>query len=520
MSYRTVCAFAIACACLSASADPAAPPQAQVIRAVASLDRMAAELMQRSGVPGMAIAVVQGDRILYAKGFGVRAVGSPQKVDADTVFALASVSKPLGATVVAQQVGAGVVAWDTPVRKHLPWFTPGNPYVSDNVTIGDLYAHRSGLPDHAGDSLEEMGYSQEHILRRLNQLPLTAFRSSYAYANYGMTAAAEAVATASGSDWASLSERVLYRPLGMASTSGRFADFLARPNRAPGHVKENGRFVLGPERSGAGEQRWSSAVNTDRTQATGGTSSSARDMARWMSFVLSGGKGPDGAVIVPAAALMPALTPKSITYEAKERGKSAGHNGYGFSLDTTDAGRTLWSHSGALSWGASTNVSMLPSANTGIVVLTNTWPTGVPEALAAQFNDIVQTGRVQKDWYQLYASMFAPFFKPQGELAGKARSATAAPAKALESYVGNYQNDYHGTASVVRTAQGGLELRLGPAPHLVYALQHWDGDTFSFMPVNDTAPPGSISKAQFSGNTLTLEHYNHFGLGTFARTAP
>ena len=105
------------------------------------------------------------------------------------------------------------------------------------MTIGDLYSHRSGLPDHAGDELEDLGYDRRQVLERLKYLPLAPFRITYAYTNFGLTAAAEAVAAAAGKSWEDLSDEVLYRPLGMTSTSSRFADFMARPDHAVGHVK-------------------------------------------------------------------------------------------------------------------------------------------------------------------------------------------------------------------------------------------------------------------------------------------
>src|SRR5690606_1757454 len=139
-------------------------------------------------------------------------------IDADTVFQIASLSKPVTATVVARQVQAGTVGWDTPVVKHLPWFRLKEPWVTPHVTIGDLLSHRSGLPDHAGDALEDIGYDRRQVLERLRLLPLAPFRISYAYTNFGFTAAAEAVAAASGKDWATLCEDVLFKSLGMAST--------------------------------------------------------------------------------------------------------------------------------------------------------------------------------------------------------------------------------------------------------------------------------------------------------------
>jgi CubicO group peptidase (beta-lactamase class C family) len=218
-------------------------PPGQIDQAIRKLNGLVAVIMRKTGIPGMAVAVVRGGKTVYAQGFGVRRAGAPGKVDADTVFQIASLSKPVGATVVAREVSRHVVAWDTPVVQHLPWFALQDEWVTQHVTIGDMYAHRSGLPDHAGDDLEDVGYDRRQVLERLRFLPLHAFRDEYAYTNFGVTAAAEAVAAAAGTDWATLSEDAIYKPLGMTSTSSRFADFEQRADRAVGHVKGGGAFV-------------------------------------------------------------------------------------------------------------------------------------------------------------------------------------------------------------------------------------------------------------------------------------
>ena len=96
--------------------------------------------------------------------------------------------------MVAHQVGTGAIGWDTPIVSKLPWFALSDPAVTQMVTVGDMMSHRSGLPDHAGDQLEDLGYDRGYVLDRLRQLPLDPFRISYAYTNFGLTAGAEAVA--------------------------------------------------------------------------------------------------------------------------------------------------------------------------------------------------------------------------------------------------------------------------------------------------------------------------------------
>ena len=173
-------------------------PAGRIDDAVARVDGLVGDLMRSTGIPGMAVAIVHGGKVLYAKGFGLRDAtkggGQDNTVDADTVFQLASVSKSVGATVVAHEVSDNVVTWDTPVTSKLPWFALNDAYVTSHLTIADLYSHRSGLPDHAGDKLEDLGYDRRQVLERLKYLPLAPFRNSYAYTNFGVTATASAAA--------------------------------------------------------------------------------------------------------------------------------------------------------------------------------------------------------------------------------------------------------------------------------------------------------------------------------------
>lgn len=483
-------------------------PDGQIDRALGQLDTLAAAIMQKSGIPGMAVAVVRDGRTVYAKGFGIRKVGAPETVDADTVFQIASLSKPVTATVVARQVQAGVVGWDTPVVKHLPWFRLKDAWVTSHVTIGDLLSHRSGLPDHAGDQAEDLGFNRRQVLDRLRRLPLEPFRISYAYTNFGFTAGAEAAAVASGKDWATLSEDALFKPLGMASTSARFADFEKRSNRAFGHVKTRDGFQARYQRK------------PDAQAPAGGVSSSVNDMARWLAMVTQGGMA-EGRAFIDTKALLPAMSAQAFSSHARSFTARPGFYGYGFNVSVTPAGRMSFSHSGAFALGAGTNLVILPSAGVGIVVLTNAAPTGAAEAVSAEFMDLVQFGKIERDWLPAYAAVLAPISAPIGSLVGKERPAKPAPAGNLAGYAGSYANDYFGAAQVIRRGDG-LVLKLGPAG-LEFPLTHWDGNAFTLTPSGENAPDGSISLASFGDATkgrfrnLTIEYLNAEGMGRFSR---
>src|ERR1700712_4562944 len=272
--------------------------------AVARLDGIAEDLMKQSGIPGMAVAVVHGGKTIFAKGCGVKDVRngtSPaNNVDPDTVFQLASMSKPLGSTVVAHQVGVGAIGWDTPIVDKLPWFALKDPAVSKMVTVGAMYSHRSGLPDHAGDMLEDLGYDRRYVLEHLRQLPLDPFRTSYAYTNFGLTAGAEAVAAGAGKSWEDLNQEVLYGPLGMSATISRFDDYQSRPARPVGHIHVDGAYKPLYVRDATAES------------PAGGVSSSANDMTKWLTMVLADGSF-NGQQIVDPKALLAALTPQSVS---------------------------------------------------------------------------------------------------------------------------------------------------------------------------------------------------------------
>jgi CubicO group peptidase (beta-lactamase class C family) len=142
-------------------------PAGRVAGAVGFLDDIIGQLLAATGVPGLAASVVYQGQLLYAKGFGVRDIDTGVPVDAETVFHLASVSKSLSSTVVAGLVGRKAVQWADPIVVHLPDFASSVPYVTDNVSYGDMFSHVSGLPNHAGDLLEDLGYDQQYILHAL-----------------------------------------------------------------------------------------------------------------------------------------------------------------------------------------------------------------------------------------------------------------------------------------------------------------------------------------------------------------
>src|SRR4051812_26376126 len=291
--------------------------QEQVDSAVASLDGLVTDAMQRTGVPGVAVAVVYRDQVVYSKGFGVREVGRPETIDSDTVFQVASVSKPLASTVVARIVGDGAIRWDDPVRTSDPDFALSDPYVTEHATFADLLSHRSGLHTGAGDLLEDLGFDRDYILGHLDQQPLDPFRSSYNYSNFGFTAAGQAAAEAAGLPWEDLARQELFEPLGMTETSYRHEDYENAANRAAIHVP-------------TGDGTWAARYtrDADAEAPAGGASSSVRDLAQWVRLQLGDGVY-DGDQVVDPAALDVTRVPHSVSSPAAGPDARTGFYGLG-----------------------------------------------------------------------------------------------------------------------------------------------------------------------------------------------
>lgn len=498
-----------------AEAPPQVPPasidRAAVDAAVGQLDGYVEDMMARTGAPGIAVAVVYQDEVLYSKGFGVRKVGEPDPVDTSTMFQLASVSKPVASSVVASLVGEGKLEWDEPIRRFEPGFAVSDPYVTENASFTDLMSHRSGLPDHAGDLLEDLGYSYDEIIARLNQVPLEPFRDNYDYTNYGFSAAGVAAAKSQGTTWAELSEQKIYEPLGMTNTTSSQQEWVDSPNHAFNHVLTE-----------PGSTTWEAKYVSDpEGQApAGGAASSVDDMAQWIRMELAGGEF-DGTTVVEPEALQFTHQAHSLAHPSETPGARDTFYGIGFNVGTDSQGRVEVSHAGAFGLGASTDVVMLPSEQLGIVVLANTAPVGVSETIAAQFMDYAKNGELTVDWAPFIAGQFEKMVDHgRSETDYENPSASATPAREPSSYLGTYTSPFYGAAEV--TAEGDdLVLKLGKELQSSYPLTHYDGDTYWFEPVGENAsgPTGAeFALTPGAPTTLTVEYLDPLGLGTFTRS--
>jgi CubicO group peptidase (beta-lactamase class C family) len=479
---------------------------AQVADSAEVLDDVVADVMARTGIPGVAVGVVAEDQVVLTEGWGVREEGRPDTVDAETVFQLASLSKPLSSTVVAGLVGEGALDWDTPVSEIEPDFELSDPYVTEHVTVEDLYAHRSGLPGNAGNDLEVLGFDQATILERLRFLPLDPFRATYHYSNFGMTTGGVAAATAAGTTLPDAADELLFGPADMGSTSFRYADFVAEDNRASLHAKVGDGFAPNFERQ------------PDAQAPAGGASSNVEDLGTWMRLQLDDGSL-DGEQLIDADALARAHTVHMNTAAGQDpvpnpAGKP-GLYGLGFNVGTDDFGQgnVVWGHSGAFTHGAGTTMRLIPALGLGVVVLTNSAPVGAAEAIADGYIDRLLNGPSERDWTDTWTTRFAPLL----QVPEVPEPTNPTPARPADDYEGTYRNDYYGEVRVEERS-GSLVMLAGPGLVNAYDLEHHDADVFLWVdspevegykaPLEFEVGSSGTATALVIGEAATAENWN------------
>jgi len=501
-----------ACVVLLSAAQIAAAgdvTKAEVDAALPKLESYILEKMDADAVPGLSVAIVFNDEVVYVKGFGVREVGKPEPVDADTVFQIASLSKPVSSGVVAAIVSDGTVTWDTRIADIDPSFQLFDAYPTAEVTIRDLFSHRSGLPGNAGNDLEALGYDRDTILHRLRLVqPWVSFRGGYAYSNFGLTEGGVAAAKAAGMSWEDAAEAKLFKPLGMTETSSRYADYLAATNRAVLHVRHEGKWQALAKRM------------PDAQAPAGGINSTARDLAEWMRLELADGKY-DGKQLIAAKAIEATHEPVMWRGIHPVTGLPNFYAlGWGVSYSPHGV---VWAHAGAFSNGARTFVRLYPEEQLGIVVLANAFPTGTPEAVASTFYDLVFDGTSTRDWAADWNAVYESIAGPANEAAMAAfGKPPASPSLPLSAYVGSYANDYFGEATVVE-ADGGLTVRLGPRGKKSFPLKHFDRDLFLYYPYDETpdvpVPVTLEIGADQRATQVFFDDLNDTGFGAFPRVS-
>jgi CubicO group peptidase (beta-lactamase class C family) len=448
-----------------AQTERKADPSAAATSALAGFDEFAQSAMKSWGVPGLALAIVKDGKVVLAKGYGLRDIQANLAVTADTLFAIGSSTKAFTTMAMGILVEEGKLAWDEPVTTYLPKFALKDEFASKRMTPRDLVTHRSGLPRH-----DLVWYnakiSRPEIVARLPYLePNEDFREKFQYQNMMFLTAGHLSAEVAGLSWEDVIRSRILDPIGMknsnfaVSESQKSRDF-AKPytlqDKAPQAIPFRIIDTIGP---------------------AGSINSSVNDMSRWLLLNLGGGMI-DGKRVVAARQVQDMHRPQMViqTFPGLFQDPEIQQPAYGLGwFIESYRGNKRVHHGGAID-GFQTQVSMIPDAGLGVVVLTNLGGSPLPDIIARHASDRL-LGLEPIDWNGRALKRRDVSEKASAsakKAAGEERKTGTNPAHALDDYAGEYVHPAYGSVTVMRSGEG-LTARFHDMP---MRLNHWHYETF------------------------------------------
>ncbi len=434
-------------------------------------------LVERAAVDwnatGLAVAVVEGDQLRFARGYGVLELGRPERVDEHTLFAVGSTTKAMTAAAIGILVDEGRLDWDDPVRRHIPEFEVKDPWVSGEMTVRDLLTHRGGLPN-----TDVFWYGREpdmdEMLSRLRDVePAYSMRSGYIYQNVMYATAGEVVRRVSGMPWHDFVATRLLRPLGMDRTVPLLSLTRTRTNVAsPHHVVDGETVVI-------------DNASVDAVAAAGSVWSSVDEMSRWLRMLLAGGVAADGTRILSEAVVEEMFRPQALVDRAGFY-PTAGVTRpkwvtYGLGWFQQDyRGQAVDFHTGSID-GMVAIAGLIRDRGIGVYVLGNRDHVEVRHALLfAAFDALLglEAESAPRDWSAELLALYDGLAAAQREAVERLRAGRVEgtrPSLDPASYAGTYDHPIGGKVTVT-SGEGGLRLALGPG--LQGPLTHWNFDTF------------------------------------------
>ncbi|HEC42781.1 MAG TPA: serine hydrolase [Bacteroides sp.] len=436
------------------------------------LDKYIEEARLAWQVPGLSVAIVKDDSVVFARGYGSKEYGKPGKVDENTIFSIASITKTFTSSALALLDDQDKIDWDDPVGKYLPDFVLYDPYVSKEIRIRDLLCHRSGLKTFSGDLIwYETGYSREEVLNRTRYLkPAHGFRYEFGYSNLAFLAAGEIVPAATGISWDAFVESEILKPLGMNRTFMNLDGLKNDENVAsPHHVNlvDDETYVLP-------YMKW------DNVAPAASMNSSAMDLTRWIRFQLELGNWNDKQLISSENLweTRELHTSKPPDIGSSRIWPSMHFAGYGLGWELYDYhGWKVIAHEGG-SDGMLTRLVIVPEEDFGFVMLTNSI-SALTIGLEYYILDQYYAGE-SYDWCNIYlnnAMGYLEYTDNEWNEYIESADRSQKPSQSLRDYTGTYSCDLYGDVEV-SLKRGSLVLDFVPSDRLIGDLTAFTKDTF------------------------------------------
>ena len=443
------------------------------------IDSIVASSMSEMPHAGIAVAVVANGKVIHAAGYGITSAVTQNKVDENTLFAIASNSKSFTAMALAILVDEGKLKWTDKVVDYIPNFTMYNPYVTANFNIQDLLTHRSGLGLGAGDLMifpDGGNFTIDDVAKSFQyQKQVSDFRTKFDYDNLLYLIAGEVVARVSGMSWANFVELNIMKPLGMNRSAGVFVNLQDTTNIAIPHAVQNGKL----------KQLETYSDTSGLLGAAGGIYSSVNDMSKYLLLYLNECRYSDSLSerLISKNSLNEMWKPHTnMWFNAIPKPPYKTHfSAYGLGWGISDKnGFIVYEHTGGLP-GMLSRMVVIPELNAGIIVLTNADPSGYSYWSVTQEIIDAFIGVEQKDWIDIMKKRIASR-SAKGDSVVNAVWNTVKHAKSkhinLKDYAGNYVDNWFGDVKIV-IEDGSLWFKSARSPKLTGEMYYYKANTFA-----------------------------------------
>ncbi len=435
---------------------------------IAELETYIVEKMEQLEVVGASVAIVQGDEVVYAKGFGVRGGDFTDPVTPDTQMMIGSTTKTMTTMLMGILVDEGKMRWDQPVVEILPNFKLADPEVSQQITVQNLVCACTGVPRRDFELVFNGGdLTAEGIIESLASFELfTDFGEAFQYSNQMVAAGGYVAAAANGGEYGNLQDAYyalmqerIFDPIGMTSTTFSFEQVAANNNYALPHMVNSVYEYYAVPLSA---EAWLTSI-----APAGAVWSTANDMARYLITEINRGIAPDGTQVI---------SEENLTYTWQPQVSISAESSYGLGwIIDSYKGLPLYSHGGN-TLGFTSEMAFLPDAELGIVVLSNQQGSIFNQAVAYRLLELVfeqdseYEGQVNFILQQIEDSMDE--FQAQIQ--------ESIEPEAVQAMAGTYTNAALGTMSL-EAGDGKLYANVGEFRAEIRAAINDDGELYYFF---------------------------------------
>ncbi len=465
---------------------------AQTDQRLKGIEKDLEKILEATKAPGFAVAIVQGNKTLYAKGFGYRDLENKIPMDENTLLAIGSSSKAFTCAVLGQLRDEGELSFDESPIKYIPELRFYNDELNRGVNIRDLMSHQTGIPRHDYSWYLFPTYDKDSLVQRIQyQEPFTGLRQKWYYNNFMFLTQGVIAERITGKSWEENVRERFFEPLGMKRSNLSIEEMEKSTNIAKGYELYKDSVV-----------RKMDYYRIAAMAPAGSINSSVQEMTNWLKVWINGGKF-NGQQILPETYLREAMSAQSVIGAAlpdmDNPDMFLANYGYGWMLSSY-RGHYRVEHGGNID-GFSASVSFFPSDSIGIVVLANQNGSAVPSLVRNTVADRLLDGK-KRDW----ANYFVEQKKKQKEAAAGSKKETdsqqvknTTPSHELTAYEGNYFHPGYGRFNISIKE----DTLFAHFQRMTFYLKHIHYDVFEPFEVNeygiDTTDTGSL-KFNFSTN--------------------